>query len=88
MATASEGWNSFIGGANDIAGVVGNLGSAVNAWKNTTPAPNSANPAENNTSLDNLASSLAQSAKSNQKLLIIGALGLVGALALFMVFKK
>lgn len=88
MATASEGWNSFIGGANDVAGVVGNLGSAINAWKNTNPAPNNTNLAENNSSMDSLAASLAQSAKSNQKLLIIGGLGLVGALALFMVFKK
>ena len=88
MATKSEGWNGFIGGMNDVAGVVGNLGNAVNAWKKTTPEPNITNPAENNSSLDSLASSLAQSAKSNQKMLIIGGIGIAAAVALFLVFKK
>lgn len=88
MATKSEGWNGFIGGMNDVAGVVGNLGNAVNAWKNTTPTPNNTNPAENNSSLDSLAASLAQSAKNNQKMLIIGGIGIAAAVALFLVFKK
>lgn len=88
MATKSEAWNGFIGGLSDITGVVGNLGNAVNAWKNTTPAPNNTNPAENNSSLDSLAASLAQSAKSNQKMFIIAGIGIAAAIGLFWVIKK
>lgn len=88
MATASEGWNSFIGGAGDIFDVVGKAGSAWNAWKQTTPSVGANTAPSNNTSLDNLASSLTESARANQKLLIIGGIGIAATLGLFLVFRK
>ena len=88
MATTQEGWNSFIGGTKDIMGVVESVGSAVNAWKQTTPNVGNSTPASSNTSLDNLASSLTESARANQKLLIIGGVGLVAILGAFLIFRK
>lgn len=88
MATTAEGWNDFIGGVNDIAGVVGNVGNAVNAWKQTTPSVGNNTAPSNNTSLDNLASSLTKSAQANRKLLIFGGIGIAAALGLFLVFRK
>ena len=88
MATTQEGWNSFIGGTKDIMGVVADVGNAVNAWKQTTPNVGNNTPASSNTSLDNLASSLTESARANQKLLIIGGVGLVAILGAFLIFRK
>ena len=88
MATTQEGWNPFIGGTKDIMGVVADVGNAVNAWKQTTPNVGSNTPASSNTSLDNLASSLTESARANQKLLIIGGVGLVAILGAFLIFRK
>lgn len=89
MASQSDGWNSFIGGVNDIAGVAKNLGDAKNAWKSTSPngAINN-NVASNNTSLDNLANTLAQNAQSNKKLLIIGGVALVAIIGAVFIFKR
>lgn len=88
MATTQNGWNSFIGGVNDIAGSVANFGNAVNAWKKTTPNVGEQTIANNNTSLDNLANSLTASTRANKKLLIIGGVGLVAVLGLFLVMRK
>lgn len=89
MASQSDGWNSFIGGVNDIAGVAKNLGEAKNAWKNTDPnGAISNNIASNNSSLDNLANTLAQNAQSNKKLLIIGGVALVAIMGAVFIFKR
>lgn len=88
MATQQDGWNSVVGGLNDIIGIAGNVGNAVNAWKQTTPSVGSNTAPSNNSSLDNLAESLTASATANRKLLIIGGIGLATALGLFLVFRK
>lgn len=88
MATLQEGWNSLIGGLGDIAGVTEKFGGAFNAWKKTTPDVGGSNAATNNTSLDNLASSLTESARQNQKLLIFGGLGAIALIAGIFIFKK
>lgn len=88
MASQSDGWNSFISGLNDIAGVAKNVGDAKNAWTQTSTSGATSNVSSYSSSLDNLASSLASSAKENQKLLVIGGLGLCVLIAGVMMFRR
>lgn len=79
--------SSWTDSLNSVVGSMGSLANTVvdtkNKWTGTTKSETSSN-----TSLDNLAASIANSASSNKKLIIIGIGGLVAVIALFMIIKK
>lgn len=79
--------SSWTDSLNSVIGSVGSLANTVvdtkNNWNGTSKRETSAN-----TSIDDLAASIANSASSNKKLIIIGIGGLIAVIALFMIIKK
>lgn len=79
MASWTEGLNSVIGGIKDVSASASLVIDSVKG-NNNTPS--------NNTSIDNLANSLAQSAKDNKKMILLIGGGVLLILGIALIFKR